>query len=203
MENQTFKAVAAKIDIGIGISVDAYMLSNATIRYGQDYISLLLGYSEGYVSQLGKKSVNKLKALKARGFTADVIAVSVSRMKGGATRPKTLSFNDFCIFVEYEAGAEVRNPKAIALLTSSFRELVIERTRLAFGLPGLSLEEKQAVFKETYDTYLDRVQDEEDLFLPGDTLERPDLCQWEDYLELANKDELVEFYANYDFAPYS
>lgn len=201
MKNPIVIAIAAKIDIGIGISVDAYMLPDGTLRYGQDYISLLLGYGEGYISQLGKKSVKKLKALKERGFTADVIPVRVTRLKGGVTRPCTLSFDDFCILVEYEA-REVKNSKAIALLTASFREIVAERTRAAFGLPELTLEEKQFFFRNAYDTYLDQLQDEEDLWIPADTWERPDLCDWEDYRELANVselDRLAEFYANCDF----
>lgn len=201
MKSSIVIAIAAKIDIGIGISVDAYMLSDGTLRYGQEYIGLLLGYSKGYISQLGKKSVKKLQALYRRGFTGDVIHVKVSRPRGGSTRASTLSFDDFCILIEFEA-LEVKNPKAAPLLTSSFREIVVERTCVAFGLPELTPEEKQQLFSNNYNSYLDRIQDEEDLWIPGDTWERPDLCDWEDYRELANVselDRLAEFYANCDF----
>jgi hypothetical protein len=64
-----------------------------------------------------------IQSLYSRGFTGYQRPLIVSRPTGGATYPETYSFDDFCIVIEYEAEVG-HNPKAIALLTASFRELI-------------------------------------------------------------------------------
>ncbi len=74
--------------------------------------------------------------------------------------------------VEYEASTG--NPKAIALLSPSFREVLRSRTQAAFGLPEDSLAEKQKAFQEAYEECLaDNRADLEALSLPGDDLYYP------------------------------
>lgn len=161
-DEKVVSALEADIKLGAGIAITGYMLPNATFRYGLEYLSVLLGYAENYVSRLIKKDESeklnpqvtktnkkKLKALQSIGFTGYQVPVQISRATGGATKAKTLSFDDFAILVEYEA-VEVKNPKAIALLTSAFKELLRGRTQEAFGLPQDDFETKQADFSASF-----------------------------------------------------
>ena len=171
MNQPAVRAIPATIQIGLGLTVEGYLFPDGTVRYGLEYVSLLLGYAENYLSQVSKKSKKKLKALRCIGFTGYQIKAHVSRSTGGASYPQTLSFDDFCIFVEYEA-SEVSNPKAIALLTASFREILRSRTQEAFGLPQDSFEKKIAFFQLAYEErealLMEDREDVEDLELFGD-----------------------------------
>lgn len=181
---QVVSALEADVKLGAGIAITGYMLPDATFRYGLEYLSVLLGYSENYVSRLIKKderekrvsqvtknNKKKLKVLQGKGFTGYQISVKLSRATGGSTKAKTLSFDDFAIFVEYEA-VEVKNPKAIALLTSAFREVLRGRTQSAFGLDEDDKETKQADFAASFyereAILAENREDEEGLALAGD-----------------------------------
>jgi hypothetical protein len=171
-------ALEATIKLGAGISVDGYFIGDGTFRYGLAYISKLLGYAENYYRRLlnpqrTKNTSKKLKALKTKGFTAYQITVKASREGiGGTPVAHTVSYKDFCILVEYEA--ESGNPKALALLTASFRELLRSRTQVAFGLPEDSLERKQLEFQFNYQHYLEDQAELDELKLPGDEIYHPE-----------------------------
>lgn len=169
-DEQTVSALEAIIKIGGGLSMDCYMVSGK-FRYGLSQASELLGYESRHYSQVVRGRSNKLKALQCKGFTGDIVLVKVPRSTGGITRAKTLSFDDFSILIEYEA-IEAKNPKAIALLTSAFREVLRGRTLEAFGLPEESLETKQADFsasfyeREAY--YIENREDVDNQVMLGD-----------------------------------
>lgn len=171
MSQSAVRAIPATVQIGLGLTVEGYLFPDGTFRYALEYVSLLLGYAENYLSQISKKSKKKLKVLQSIGFTGYQIKAHVSRSTGGASYPQTLSFDDFCILVEYEA-SEVRNPKAIALLTASFREILRSRTQEAFGLPQDSFEKKVAFFQLAYEEQeallMEDREDAENLELFGD-----------------------------------
>lgn len=171
MSQSVVRAIPATVQIGLGLIVEGYLFPDGTFRYGLEYVSLLLGYAENYLSQISKKSKKKLKALQCNGFTGYQIRAHISRSTGGAAYPQTLSFNDFCILVEHEA-SEVKNPKAIALLTASFREVLRSRTQEAFGLPQDTVERKIAFFQLAYEErealLMEDREDIEDLELFGD-----------------------------------
>lgn len=176
-------AIEAAIKLGAGISIDGYLMGDGTFRYGLAYISGLLGYAENYYRRLlnpqrTKTTPKKLKALMNKGFTAYQIAIKASRVGvGGSLVAHTVSFNDFCLLVEHEA--EIGNPKALAILTASFRELLRGRTQAAFGLPEDTLEEKQLSFQFNYEHYLEDKAELDDLYLPGDELYYPQYRDWE------------------------
>jgi hypothetical protein len=190
MNQLAVRAIPATVQIGLGLAVEGYLFSDGTFRYGLEYLSLLLGYAENYLSQISKKSKKKLIALQSIGFTGYQIKAHVSRSTGGASYPQTLSFDDFCILVEYEA-TEVRNPKAIALLTASFREVLRSRTQEAFGLPQYSFRKKIAFFQLAYEEretlLMEDREDVENLELFGNE----ELGYIESYWE----ERLEEFYA--------
>ena len=168
-------AISIIIPLGIGVSIDGYLLPNGEARYGTGYLSILLGYNETYFLRLTKTESKKLGDLIYLGYTGDIIPVKAPRVgTRGITRAKTISFDDFCILVEYEA-IEERNPKAIALLTASFRELLRSRTQVAFDLSEDTLEQKQSDFTEAayereaaWIIYKENLEEIEDLSLPGD-----------------------------------
>ena len=137
------------IKLGNGISIDAYLCPDGVGRFSPSKISSFLGYDYKYFSQVFKRGSKKLQALQRLGFTGLHYDGKIRRLTGGITRVKALSFNDFCLIIEYEA-IEAKNPKAIALLTSAFREVLRGRTLEAFGLPEESLETKQADFSASF-----------------------------------------------------
>lgn len=171
-------ALKATIKLGAGISIDGYFMPDGSFRYGLAYISRLLGYAENYYRRLlnprrTEKASKKLKALQVKGFTAYQITVNAPRDEAsGSTVAHTVSYQDFCILVEYEA--ETGNQKALALLTASFRELLRSRTQVAFGLPEDSLERRQLEFQFNYQHYLEDRAELDELKLPGDEVHHPE-----------------------------
>ena len=145
---QVVTALEAIVKIGGGLLMDCYMV-HGEFRYGLSQVSELLGYDSRHYSQVVRGRGNKLKGLYSKGFTGGTVLVKVPRSTGGVTRAKTLGFDDFCVLVEYEA-VEVKNSRAIALLTSAFREVLRGRTQVAFGLAEDDLEIKQKAFWEAF-----------------------------------------------------
>ena len=95
----------------------------------------------------------------SKGFTGELIRVRAVRPAGGSTRPYTISFDDFCIWVEHE-GFDLDNPEAKALLSASFREVLRGRTQEAFeevtGKTPDSIEKRIVQFQSDYDRSLER-----------------------------------------------
>ena len=60
---QLISAVTATVHIGLTTSVEGYLLPDGTFRYGQDYVSLLLGYAINYISQGSKKKQKEVESL--------------------------------------------------------------------------------------------------------------------------------------------
>lgn len=123
--------------MGLGQSVEGFILPTGEFRYGSAYVSQLLGYSDKYFDRFrkslqgNKKAPKKLKTLISKGFTGEQIRVKAVRPTGGLTRAYTISFDDVCIWIEHE-GFDLGNPNAKALLSASFREILRGRTQEAF-----------------------------------------------------------------------
>ena len=176
-------ATQATVQLGSNVSVDAYRMPDGSFRYGLAYASVLLGYARNYyrrllISQGTKTPRKKMEALRSIGFTGDQISIKTARKdKGGSSVAHTVSYDDFCLIMEYEASTG--NPKEIALLAASFREVLRSRTQAAFGLPEDSLEEKQKAFQEAYEEcFTQNRADLEALSLPGDELYYPQHQDW-------------------------
>lgn len=203
-------AVEQVIKLGAGVSIDGYMLRVGELwefRYGLEYASSLMGYSENYYGRLTdlrptKKPSKKLKSLLDKGYTGYKIPVRVPRYgKRGVSVVETISFDDLCYIIELEA--EQGNPKALALLTASFRELLRSRTQQAFGLPEDTLEQKQEDFQYSYEAYLEREEmfaelreEVEALRLPGDEDLDYDMMEGHSYYpyDLDDDDEDISFW---------
>lgn len=181
------RVIEATISLGPGVTVKGYMTPGGSFRYGLEYTSILLGYGKNYLSRLIKPSVEKtdfwadfeptkkaskkLKELISRGFRAYKVPVRFTSDTGRQARAETLSFDDFCVLVEYEASV-INNPKAIALLTASFREVLRSRSLEAFGLEQDSLEKRREDFTkallERENILAENRAELEELALPGD-----------------------------------
>ena len=102
-------ATQATVQFGSNISVDAYKMPDGAFRYGLAYASELLGYAKNYyrrllISRGTKPTHKKLEALRSIGFIGDQIAAKTARKtKGGSSVAHTVSYDDFCLMVEYEA----------------------------------------------------------------------------------------------------
>lgn len=170
LDSKAVVGVEQIIKLGAGVSIDGYMVRTPdgwSFRYGLNYISTLMGYSRAYYLRVTKNGGNTLEALQYKGYTGDIVSIKVYRDgKRGSSLVKTVSFDDLCLIIELEA--EKGNPKAIALLTASFRELLRSRTQNAFGLDEDTLEQKQLNFQFNYQDYLEDRAELEDLKLPGD-----------------------------------
>ena len=202
MNDQAVLALEQIIKLGAGVSIDGYVVHRPdgwTFRYGLNYISILMGYSRSYYLRVTKNGREKLNTLLGKGYTGDIVNVKVHRDgKRGASLVKTISFDDLCLIVELEA--ELGNPKAIALLTASFRELLRSRTQAAFDLPEDTLEQKQLDFQLNYQNYLDDRADLKALELPGDEMYYPRNEDWNDIeswgLPYYEYEELYQEYLN-------
>ena len=195
-KNTTYPALEATIRLGAGVSIDGYMLPSGEFRYALEHISLLMGRAANYYARLlspqnlhlTKKKPKRLETLLSKGFTAYKIPVQTFREDSrGSSVAYTISFDDLCLVVELEA--QECNPKAIALLTASFRELLRNRTCEAFGITQDHTDKKLEDFQESYEDYLVRADilaedrhDIEALALPGDEV---------DGYELITSDDLV------------
>jgi hypothetical protein len=192
-------AFQSDVVIGVGFSILAFLVPGREFRYGTAYVSEMLGYSENYfrktLSRSTKKPSKKLKCLKSKGFTAYQIRVKAPRKEGGATVADTIGYDDFAIWIEYEAVVE-KNPIAIALLTASFREILLDRTQRAFNLPEIPHEQKIQEFKfsveERQALWESDQADLEQLHLPGDE-DGYELIP-EEYLSLLPYSRLLESY---------
>ena len=167
--------------MGLSTAIEGYLLATGEFRYGANYVSKLFGYNPSYILRTIKNRSKKLKDLLQRGFTGDLVTLSVKRDGRGSIRPKSISFNDFCLLVEYEA-VKIQNKKAIGLLTASFRELLLSRTQEAFGLPQESFEQKLVKFDVNYQYYKEDQEELLDLQLYGDA-ELIYLESWHERLE--------------------
>lgn len=201
--NNLPKAVPAIVYIGLSTAIEGYLTSEGTFCYGSTYISELLGYASNYLSKLLKpleenpkvteKPSKKLKALQEKGFQGYQKSYSVRRTdRRGSPIAKTISFDDFCLLVEYEAKTE--NSKAIALLATSFRELLNSRTQEAFGIETDSYERRLATFQELLEKReAELAEDREDverLKIYGDEELIPEAIWWQSLADAYSDCEL-------------
>jgi hypothetical protein len=178
MHGLPITALEASICFGKGLVVSSFLIPGRELRYGTESSSLLLGYSRNYLTrQLSRDTKNcgkKLKALFSKGFTGYQIRVKAPRSTGGVTLANTIGFDDLAIWVEHEA-VKVSNPRAIALLTSAFREVLLDRTYRAHGLPEIPLQQRQdnfaLSFEEREALLAEDRQDVENLWLPGEDVD--------------------------------
>lgn len=154
MDTQPVSGLEAEVTLGAGLSVSGFLIPGREFRYGSAYVSLLLGHGKNYfyrsLSQGTKTPSKKLKSLYSKGFTGYQIPVKAPRKQGGATIADTIGFDDFSVWIEYEA-VEEKNPRAISLLTSSFREILLDRTQQAFNLPQVSHQRKVEQFTLSFE----------------------------------------------------
>ncbi|MFB2834108.1 hypothetical protein [Floridanema evergladense] len=156
-----------------GLEVDGYRMPNGDFRVGLTSASLVLGYSENWLSRLlDRETGTSIKALRGLGFTEKTEKVVSESIKGDR-EADTVSLRDFNRLIVF---AVSRRRKAALALQLSLTEVSLnDFFRDAFGEPPLSIEEKRRVFYETYASTISpedwRRMDKQDILklaLPGD-----------------------------------
>lgn len=197
-DDDVFDTLKIIIELGDGLSIYAHLFPNGTVRFGLSDTSSFLGYDYKYYSQVFKRGSKKLKALKAIGFTGLQLKARVRRLTGGATLSNTISFDDFCLLIEFEA-VEVKNTRAIGLLTASFREVLRGRTQVTLGQSEDDLETKEADFVASfYEREAIRTENREDvegLALAGD--EDRNIAEYDPAFARFENDTLYAKYSSY------
>lgn len=156
-----------------GLEVDGYRMPNGEFRVGLTGASLVLGYSENWLSRLlDRETGTSIKALRGLGFTEQTQKVVSESIKGDR-KADTVSLRDFNRLIVF---AVSRRRKAALALQLSLTEVSLnDFFRDAFGEPPLSIEEKRKIFYETYASTISpedwRRMDKQDILklaLPGD-----------------------------------
>ena len=156
-----------------GLRVDGYRMPDGEFRVGLTGASIVLGYSENWLSRLlDRETGTSLKALRGLGFTEETQKV-VSETRRGNREAQTISLRDFNRLISY---AVFDGKKAALALQLALTELSLtDFFRDAFGDLPLSIEEKRRLFYEAYAATISpqewqqmQMEDIIRLALPGD-----------------------------------
>ena len=131
-----------------GLQVDGYRMPNGEFRVGITGASVVLGYSENWLSRLmGRETGTSIKALRGLGFTEETQKV-VSETSRGDREAQTISLRDFNRLISY---AVFDGKKAALALQLALTEVALnDFFRDAFGETPLSINEKRQLFYEAY-----------------------------------------------------
>lgn len=142
------KAVRAKVIFFQGLSVDGYRMPDGEFRVGITGASKVLGYSREWLGRVLQRSGNTVKALRGLGFTEKIEEVATQSIKGGGSKTKTISLDDFNRLIVYAVGDNKREALALQL---SFSKLALnDFFRDAFGQVPLTIDEKRTLFYKSY-----------------------------------------------------
>jgi hypothetical protein len=131
-----------------GLQVDGYRMPNGEFRVGLTGASVVLGYSENWLSRLlDRETGTSLKALRGLGFTEETQKV-VSETRRGDREAQTISLRDFNRLISY---AVFDGKKAALALQLALTELSLtDFFRDAFGEAALNIDEKRQLFYKAY-----------------------------------------------------
>lgn len=131
-----------------GLEVDGYRMPKGEFRVGITGASIVLGYSENWLSRLmGRETGRSIKALRGLGFTEETQKV-VSETIRGDREAQTISLRDFNRLISY---AVFDGKKAALALQLALTEVALnDFFRDAFGETPLSIDEKRKIFYEAY-----------------------------------------------------
>jgi len=131
-----------------GLQVDGYRTPSGEFRVGLTGASVVLGYSENWLSRLmGRETGTSIKALRGLGFTEETQKV-VSETSRGDREAQTISLRDFNRLIAY---AVFDGKRAALALQLALTEVALnDFFRDAFGETPLSIDEKRQLFYEAY-----------------------------------------------------
>jgi len=131
-----------------GLSVDGYRMPNGEFRVGITGASVVLGYSENWLSRLmNRETGTSIKSLRGLGFTEETQKV-VSETSRGDREAQTISLRDFNRLISYAVfdGKKAALALQLALTEVALNDFFVD----AFGEPPLSIDEKRRLFYEAY-----------------------------------------------------
>jgi len=145
---EPIKAERQSVTFFDGLQVDGYRMPSGEFRVGITGASVVLGYSENWLSRLmGRETGTSIKALRGLGFTEETQKV-VSETSRGNREAQTISLRDFNRLISY---AVFDGKKAALALQLALTEVALnDFFRDAFGEPPLSIDEKRRLFYEAY-----------------------------------------------------
>ncbi len=131
-----------------GLAVDGYRMPSGEFRVGIVGASVVLGYSENWLSRLlTRETGTSIKALRGLGFTEETQKV-VSETSRGDREAQTIGLRDFNRLISY---AVFDGKRAALALQLALTEVALnDFFRDAFGEPPLSIAEKRRLFYEEY-----------------------------------------------------
>lgn len=145
---EPIRAERQTVEFFDGLNVDGYRMPNGEFRVGVTGASVVLGYSENWLSRLmSRETGTSIKALRGLGFTEETQKV-VSETSRGDREAQTISLRDFNRLISY---AVFDGKRAALALQLALTEVALnDFFRDAFGEPPLSIDEKRRIFYETY-----------------------------------------------------
>jgi hypothetical protein len=148
VEMEPIRAERQTVTFFDGLQVDGYRMPNGEFRVGVTGASIVLGYSENWLSRLlGRETGTSIKTLRGLGFTEETQKV-VSETSRGDREAQTINLRDFNRLISY---AVFDGKRAALALQLALTEVALnDFFRDAFGEPPLSIDEKRRMFYEAY-----------------------------------------------------
>jgi hypothetical protein len=148
VEMEPIRAERQTVTFFDGLQVDGYRMPNGEFRVGVTGASIVLGYSENWLSRLlGRETGTSIKTLRGLGFTEETRKV-VSETNRGDREAQTINLRDFNRLISY---AVFDGKRAALALQLALTEVALnDFFRDAFGEPPLSIDEKRQIFYESY-----------------------------------------------------
>jgi AraC-like DNA-binding protein len=148
VEMEPIRAERQTVTFFDGLQVDGYRMPNGEFRVGVTGASIVLGYSENWLSRLlGRETGTSIKTLRGLGFTEETQKV-VSETSRGDREAQTINLRDFNRLISY---AVFDGKRAALALQLALTEVALnDFFRDAFGEPPLSIDEKRRIFYESY-----------------------------------------------------
>jgi hypothetical protein len=148
VEIEPIRAERQTVTFFDGLQVDGYRMPNGEFRVGVTGASIVLGYSENWLSRLlGRETGTSIKTLRGLGFTEETRKV-VSETNRGDREAQTINLRDFNRLISY---AVFDGKRAALALQLALTEVALnDFFRDAFGEPPLSIDEKRRIFYESY-----------------------------------------------------
>jgi hypothetical protein len=148
VEIEPIRAERQTVTFFDGLQVDGYRMPNGEFRVGVTGASIVLGYSENWLSRLlGRETGTSIKTLRGLGFTEETRKV-VSETNRGDREAQTINLRDFNRLISY---AVFDGKRAALALQLALTEVALnDFFRDAFGEPPLSIDEKRQIFYESY-----------------------------------------------------
>jgi hypothetical protein len=141
------KVKLAVIRVTSHLSIDGYQFPCGEIRYSVEGVCELFDLD---LMGLKSRSGTQWQQLIDCGFKGEVVEGALPRSGDAPLLIPTLSRSDVLAIGVFAAG-QLQRLKARALMIASFAEILEGCTRVAFGLPAMTIDERLSLFESESD----------------------------------------------------